>query len=250
MRALISLLLFSACAGQESVSSSRIVGGKLEQSNSLVAEHTLLFTARSLQGLHGCTATILDSSHALTAKHCLAGTDAVPDLVLAFGIQWSEEIPMRPVTAMHVHPSKDVAIVGFTGGLPKPYRPVSFATLVHTPIGTPLIQAGYGKTSYESDGRERGILRSVKSYMSKFNKSQGTYDTFSPQKTICGGDSGGPDFVLVQGELRQIGVHIGGNCSSSSYNTDVRPLISWMRSTGAKPQVDTLEAVADQIIPF
>jgi hypothetical protein len=209
-----------------------IVGGQVEPEGSDVARRTVLFTPAAGDGTHGCTATILDDAHALTAAHCLIGADEV-DTVLVFATRFSPQATTRAVTAMRPFDTgfeHDIAVLGFSGGVPDGYVPVKLADDRVLAPGTPLIEAGYGKTAADSDGSERGILRSVVTALGRVDSSRRTLELSSVGHTVCNGDSGGPDYVSIDGALAQVGVHVSGDCASGSTSTDVRAYLAWIRA--------------------
>lgn len=216
-------------------SAGAIVGGAVEPEGSAIARRTVLFTLTSVHGLHGCTATILDDSHALTAAHCRIGADGQPDLVLVlvFATHYAESAPTRPVTAIRAYNDgfdDDVAILTFSGGLPPGYVPVTLASDVALSAGESVTHAGYGTTSGDSDGSDRGVLRSVTGTLLQIDAAAHRLDFSSEGHTTCSGDSGGPDFVTKGGALVQVGVHSTGSCAASSSSMDVRSYLGWIHA--------------------
>jgi secreted trypsin-like serine protease len=212
---------------------SPIVGGVVEAPGSAIARRTVMFTTASGDGTHGCTATVLDDSHALTAAHCLIGASDVPDLVIVFANRFSASATTRPVTATHAYAEgieHDIAVVTFAGGLPGGYVPVKLPDHLELAPGAAVIEAGYGKASGDSDGSDRGILRSVQSALQSVDTAQHRLLIGTDGHTVCNGDSGGPDFVTVGGELVQIGVHSTGDCATGGTSTDVRAYVDWIRT--------------------
>jgi secreted trypsin-like serine protease len=102
---------------------------------------------------------------------------------------------------------------------------------VLTADSTPVIQAGYGQTNLTVN--DRGTLHQLTT----------TYRATAADRKIrasgaggiCSGDSGGPDYVVRAGRLVQIGVHVSGDCATSTISTDVRQFNSYIVSTGATP---------------
>jgi secreted trypsin-like serine protease len=239
-RVLLPLVLavsVSACAiAQEPSESSRaaIFGGTVETAGSAVARRTVLFTTASGDGTHGCTATVLDGSHALTARHCIFGATVDEGLVLVFATAWSAEATTRPVTAMRSYNDgfdDDIAVIAFSGGLPDGYVPVKVADAgLHLTAGTPVVLAGYGKASDDSDGTERGILRSVASTFEHDDVAAKRVWSVTSVGGTCSGDSGGPDYATVNGELVQFGVHVSGDCATTAVSTDVRAYRDWIET--------------------
>jgi hypothetical protein len=231
------LALSSGCAATDEVadSASAIVGGAAEADGSAIAQRTVLFTPRSVHGLHGCTATILDGAHALTAAHCLFGAKGVPDLVLVFATRFADDAPMRPVTAMRAFNDgfdDDVAVVTFSGGLPPGYVPVTLTADVPLAARQSVVHAGYGQTSADSDGSDRGVLRSVTGLLQSVDEASHRLLFSSPGHTTCNGDSGGPDFVTRAGDgaLVQVGIHSTGSCQDGSSSMDVRSYLPWIQA--------------------
>jgi hypothetical protein len=215
---------------------------------SAVARSTVFLTSRQAQGRAGCSASLIDESHALTAWHCHIGGPLPDDAVVVFAPQYGPDAPTRPAVeflAPDGPEHADIAVVRFTGGLPPGYAPVPLAGATRVSTGTAVIHAGYGQTG--RDTRDRGTLRAA---VSRFDRPLPglRYRAATPGHGLCSGDSGGPDLVAVGGELRQLGVHVTGDCHGFGISTDVRHQIDWIRSTGARPAVDTGPVEADREI--
>ncbi len=250
--AIIVAGLFQACGPQatfdaESSSVDRfpIVNGFNVSPDSDIARHTVIFYALSTNGKYGCTATILDKAHALTAGHCLFGVNGVSDLSIGFTVSVNSNTEFRHVTKTQAAPGVDLAIITFEGGLPDGYQPVTLAKGLRITKTTPAIEAGYGKTSYQSNGSERGTLRAINVAISSIDTRRSSVKT-QGVGAICNGDSGGPTFVRVGGELRQIGVHRSSDCATTSMSVLVTSYIDWMISLGVQPKVDSRIVDADQ----
>jgi Trypsin len=244
-----------APAGDEPVPAGEAVGHEAQAISfgiqpppgSPIARSTLMFLSAATEGKHGCSASLIDESHALTAGHCARGTEGISDLVLLFATAYSPDAPTRPVTATFIPPGypfnggADIGVIEFSGGVPAGYTPAVLVSNAPVAPGTKLIHAGFGQST--STVNDRGILRAGRGHLVKFrNAPAPVYDASGDSSSICSGDSGGPDYLTVSadGRLRQIGVHVSGGCDlePTSSSTDVRANIDWIRSTGARPLVD------------
>jgi secreted trypsin-like serine protease len=224
-----------------STSTAAIVGGTLVPEGSEVARRTVLFTVAEGDGTHGCTATVLDATHALTAAHCVFGVSVDEGLVLVFATRWSAGAPKRAVTSFRTYDSgldNDIAVLTFAGGLPEGSLPVTLPDEhLALPSGTAVVHAGYGRTSADSDGSDRGVLRSTPGLVLGNNAAMHRLTFSSPGHTVCNGDSGGPDFLPADGRWVQIGVHVTGDCVGSAASTDVRAYLRWIHDQlGAGPR--------------
>ena len=95
-----------------------------------IARSTVMFTPGNGDGTHGCTATLLDEAHALTAAHCLLGATPATEPVLVFSPAFSPTAPRRSVTALVPADPRssvraDIAVLTFAGGLPEGYTPAT-----------------------------------------------------------------------------------------------------------------------------
>lgn len=251
-----TVALYAAAAGctpgepervERSTRSAPISGGSEVPAGSAVARSTVMFTSASSGGEHGCSATILDDAHALTAAHCTFGLEDVADPVLMFAVRFAPDAAMRPVTDGFAPTdgfTEDIAVLVFAGGLPEGAEPVVLAPKLILADGDSVTHAGYGVTA--SGAPDRGTLRS----------SEGRFDGSHPEVDaryvtigagVCSGDSGGPDFVTVGGNARQLGVHVTGDCASWSVSTDVRRYVDWIESTGAEPVIDREASTVDPV---
>jgi len=233
-------------ARDELVVEQAISSGTTVQPGSPVARSTLMFFSKETKGQHGCSASLIDSSHALTAAHCGKGAARLTDVVLLFATAYAVDAVTRPVTAVFTRRdwpfdgSGDISVLEFSGGVPSGFVPVALASRLPIAPEMPLIHAGFGQTT--STVNDRGTLHAVPGALKEFLEGPARYVATDDQGSICSGDSGGPDYVRVGGgdRLVQVGVHVSGSCEngSLSVSTDVRANLDWIRSTGARPRLD------------
>lgn len=232
--------LSTACldGGDWSSHTLGLAGGKQEVAEeSPVARVSVMFTTRSTIGATGCSATILDDAHALTAAHCTFGLDGVPDPVLVFATEVTAESTTRDVVDFFT-PSddleQDIAVLEFDGGLPEGAEAVVLAPKLELAKTVDMIHAGYGIVSEEVDGR--GTLRQT---TGRFEASLSKGKRYRARGgAVCSGDSGGPDLMVGDGRLIQTGVHVSGDCDTIVISTDVRKYVDFIESTGASPEID------------
>jgi trypsin len=201
-----------------------------------IARSTVMFVAKGGDGTHGCSASIIDTAHALTAAHCVFGLQPgdEPELVLelhvaAGGTRRTVTTFARPNDSF----DDDIAVLTFAGGLPVDHEPVALADAT-LPIaaGDDLVHAGYGQTT--ATVNDRGTLRAV---ATRFVEPQpnNRYLASAPDAGICSGDSGGPDYVPNGARVVQLGVHVSGDCQSAGVSSDVRRYLDFILGTGATP---------------
>lgn len=244
----VVLGLLAACEApvQIGTDESAIFGGQPVKADDPIGKSGVFFTGISAMGHHGCSATVLDDSHALTAKHCWVGSapraPLPADAVLMFAVAYAPDAVTRPALEIfrRTQLNEDIAVVRFTGGLPPGYAPIPLAGSTRTSAGALVIHAGYGQTGWTVN--DRGTLRATETRFSSSLPGRQWYETRLQGHSFCSGDSGGPDYVAVRGQLRQLGVHVTADCASFGRSTDVRPFTDWILSTGARPSID-LEAI-------
>ena len=256
LSALIAIVSLSACApGMQSVQSTDlvtdeagafIIGGQDSNGQEDFAKH--IVALYDLRGGSICTASILSESILLTAAHCVASPAS--DLRVVFGTDVdSRSIIVKPVDAYQVSPlwslrqfqqfnTGDIALVKFSGGLPAGFKAIKFLSDASgLKDGQNVMLAGYG-TSDGVRGSGAGKLRYVVTQIKKvgFSKTEILMEQ-SKGKGACHGDSGGPAYIQVNGELIVIGVTSRGvddvknDCSVSSAYSSVPYYANWIRRT-------------------
>ena len=78
-------LLLGACDDPQAVDIEQAISGGQPVTSGPIARSTVMFVAQGGDGQHGCSASIVDATHAVSAAHCLIGLNAgdTPDLVFA-----------------------------------------------------------------------------------------------------------------------------------------------------------------------
>ncbi len=207
-----------------------------------------------------CTGTILSETIIITAAHCVESPAS--SLRVVFGTDFnSPQLAVRIVDAYKVSPlwafrqgeslnTGDISVVKFSGGLPAGYKPMKFltdATLLKDNASVML--AGFGASNVVqvrdprtgrmvSDHQNAGKLRFVTTSIKKavFSKSEVLVEQ-SKGKGACHGDSGGPAYTEVDGEMVVFGVTSRGvddpndTCGVSAAYTNVAYYANWIVRT-------------------
>jgi len=229
-----------------------IRGGTPVASTSSVARSTV---AIGEAGKIHCTASLLSSSIAVTAAHCLNQRGRI-DIRFREGYELILGSVRLPIVAWRVHPDRtaggsspagegDIAVVRFVGALPEGYGPASILPKERklTP-GTLVRLAGYGRTEESALDKAGPGLREVT--VPVLRARPGSYEIHLEQRGgagACKGDSGGPGFLEQNGQLYLWGVTnrmiewedgIDYLCQRTAVYADLRAVSDWLTSAIAE----------------
>jgi len=212
-----ALLLVAACVEPSTkASSSPIIGGTLVTAN----EFPTVVALESSPGNWFCTGTLIDKNWVLTAAHCIQGAPnggvkiRIDDLDVNDATGGAQVL----VAEKYSHPGygaewgEDLALLKLATPVDRQVTPIH-----RTPIAfnTEVKQVGYGVTDDQGSGG--GILRKLTEHNADCAM---TGDSMISNDEVlcfdpadgggCYGDSGGPTFVDVGGQLEVVGVTSGG----------------------------------------
>lgn len=234
--ALASAALATSACGQAPTASSTtslggfetgIIGGTEITGTEPYAPHVVGIYDASMGAI--CTGSILSPSIIVTAAHCVES--GASSLRIVFGNDFnSRSIVVRAVDAYQVSPlwpfrqntalnTGDIALIKFSGGLPAGYKAIKFLTdSSKLSDGMTVTLAGFGASevvrvrdprsgALASDHQGSGKLRYVDTTISSASFTKSEFITDSKKgRGACHGDSGGPAFVTVDGEMVVTGV--------------------------------------------
>lgn len=232
-------------ATQISEDSSGIIGGVNVQQTDSIARSIVSVYDTELGGL--CTGSLMPNNIVITAAHCVGSK-----MVIIFGVNLDQSISYAPVTHIAVsplwkarqnmnHDTGDIAVLKFKGTVPAGFVPAKVLNdrnLLRK--GAAVTLAGYGI----SDGVKKvgsGVLRytRVKIADSKFSGTEVMLDQRNG-RGACHGDSGGPAYINIGGQLYLWGVTSRGvndpadNCGQFSAYTNILAHLSWMSEVVTK----------------
>jgi V8-like Glu-specific endopeptidase len=218
-----------------------IVGGSVE--GGFPGVGALIITAEWSQST--CTATAIDEEWLLTAAHCLEGRE--PWQVYFFQGTDTDRASADDVVrarSLHVHPGyratatavrqrlHDIALVR----LREPVQGITTYPYHQSDLipyqGAQIMWVGYG-ANQAGPTQGMGLKRRGTGYLDRVMATQLRYYGRSGRASPCSGDSGGPMFTEVAGELTVIGVVSHGDAYCRSYGVDTRvdAYADWIAST-------------------
>ena len=222
--------------------SDAITRGHALKANSNLSHFIVAVVAEQAGGEALCTGSILSENSILTAAHCVDGEPTKIQIVFANNIKKAQAASTRLATAIYQNPSwhnssadekGDLAVIKFSGGLPKGFLPVKLASDdFELSNDQDVLFAGYGVTNGTKD-IGAGLLRMTKTKVIG-QQSKTEVITNGRDTSVCFGDSGGPGFVFINNEFIQWGVAssvLNQACNKASIHTSIMDYKSWIQAT-------------------
>ena len=231
-RILVSAFLLLSCDGRRPAQvvvdqrSSPIVGGTSDDS------HPDVVALIRGGGRPGCTGTLISTNVVVTAAHCVEASSTTPEVF--FGSDVTLPGQARAVSCVRRHPTfdrstlaNDLAIVVLDE--PATIAPATLGTsaLDSTFTGTSLRIVGFGRgqgSGAIAGSKMQGTTLVTAVFPSSFTARPGPAQA-------CEGDSGGPAFLLVDGQERLVGVTSAGDaaCEVSASYTRIDPYVPFIQ---------------------
>jgi secreted trypsin-like serine protease len=240
---------------ETSAHSQGIIGGDVVSNSNPISQMVVGVYNNKLGAL--CTGSILSSTTIISAAHCVEGVApgqgaATPqDLVILFSTNIND--PNRIVRAVSKYrrnprwyhdkdaskDTGDLSIIHFEGGLPAGFQPATVLTDATALQNAGVVTlAGYGiNTGHPVANMPSGagVLRQVDVPVKAVNwdRTEVLMDQTNG-KGACHGDSGGPAYVNVNGQLLLFGVTSRGvedpnnSCNVDAAYTNILPYATWI----------------------
>lgn len=249
--------------------SSSIVNGEIVVDQDVISKSTVAIYLKypdSNRVQNFCTGTIINDDTIVTAAHCMADVaqmfdltvdQLLPRLRIGLGLGLVKSFDDKRATwlelrAATVHPDyriesdalenaekgiafHDIAIIRLAQKVPAPYKAAKMmASPERLVAGLKLTLAGYGVTRGAPFATPSNELRKTEVVVAKpaLNPTQFQYDVIDGH-SACSGDSGGPAYLVENGQLTLVGVTSWGDnsCVKQGVYTSIPAMHAWIQQT-------------------
>ncbi len=216
---------------------------------------------QNTSGNYFCSGTLIADNVVLTAAHCTESFSP-SQIYIFFGNSVYESGTYRSVSDIKIHPNwnsysldGDISLVFLSSSAPAGYDPVAplpaSMGLSSADVGETLVFSGFGQTETGSSGVKLKASGTIGNVCTTSNDcSMGSYEVKSGaigyyQQTggPCFGDSGGPAYIMRNGQEYVGGVTSYGdqNCAYYGVSTSASYYADWIESYVNVPDVEDCE---------
>lgn len=231
-----------------------IIGGQPVRADSDLANHVVAIMGLTAGSEYLCSGVLIGQNLVLTAAHCAANMQS-GEILFSTNLSTSDPAARRPVERSIVQPRYtatmkrlqednrkpgtktriknwgDLALMWFSGPLPKGYSPVTRGDGNALSDGQVVVLAGYGVLDGQANTPAQGLNRvEVPIAKAKYSRTEFSINQANG-KGVCHGDSGGPAFVQQGDQLLLVGITSRGSdpdCAKLSVFTRVSSFETWI----------------------